>query len=203
MTTLELIEYYQNLLIIQYNNLPNAVGTIGAFVAEVLADQIVDQVRSGFDLDSAVGKQLEAIGSYKGAQRTYYGIDIPRDYFTMPSYGDIGADSADGFALYGFIGAVSWLFDTYGDVALASVTLNDSELRSLIKYLADVQASDFGLESIDSILFKYFGNFVTLTDNENMTITYTHLPNDPNTLYTIVSEIGLLPRPAGVQAILA
>lgn len=203
MTPAELIVYYQDLLIIQYNNLPNAMGMVGQFVSELVADSIIDQVRNGFDLDTAIGKQLEAIASYKGAKRTYYGIDIPRPYFTLPAYADPGANAADGFAFYGFIDMVTWFFATYGDLNLTSVTLNDDELRSLTKYLADVQASDFGLQSIDDILFKYFGNFVTLTDNENMTITYTHLPGDPGTLYTIISQIGALPRPAGVGVILA
>lgn len=203
MTPAELVAYYQDLLIIQYNNLPNAMGMVGDFVAELVADSIMDQVRNGFDPDTAVGKQLEAVASYKGARRTYYGIDIPRPLFTMPAYGAAGASTANGFALYGGIDIVTWYFATYGDLNLTSVTLTDDELRALTKYLADVQASDFGLESIDDILFKYFGNFVTLTDNEDMTITYTHLPADPGTLYNIVSQVGLLPHPAGVGIILA
>lgn len=202
MTTEELITYYQDLLIIQYDNLPNAIGTVGAFVAEVIADSIEDQVRQGFNLDTAAGKQLEAIAAYKGAKRTYYGINITRPYFTMPAYDDPNANISNGFAIYGFIDDVTWYFATYGDLNLSSVTLTDDELRALTKYLADLQASDFGLESIDVILFNYFGNFVTLTDNEDMTITYTHLPGDPGSLYEIVSQVGLLPHPAGVEVIL-
>lgn len=200
MTAAEIIAYYEDLLIIQYNNLPNATAMISAFVGEIVADSIMDQVRNGFDVETAVGKQLEAVASYKGAQRTYYGIDIPRPHFQFKSYGD---PPANGFALYGHIDDVTWFFKTYGDHDLASVTLTDDELRSLTQYLADVQASDFGLGSIDAILFKYFGDFVTLTDNENMTITYTHVAGDPGTLYNIVSQVGLLPHPSGVQIILA
>lgn len=202
MTPAELIAYYEGLLIIQYNNLPRAMATVGAFVAEVIADSIVDQVRNGFDPNTAVGEQLEAIASYKGAQRTYYGINVPRPYFTMPAYGAPGANAANGFAIYGGIASVTWFFATYGDLSLSSVTLTDDELRALTLYLADVQAADFSVEDVDAILFKYFGNFVTLTDNEDMTITYTHLAGDPSNLYSIVSQVGLLPHPAGVGIIL-
>lgn len=201
MTTQQLIEYYSGLLIIQYQNLPNAVGMVQTFAGTVIADQIVDQVRQGFDLATAVGKQLDALGTYRGAQRTYYGIDIPRPLFTMPAYGAPGANTANGFAFYGAINLVTWFFATYGDLNLSSVTLTDDELRSLIGYLAELHSSDFSLESIDALLFKYFGNFVTLTDNGDMSITFHHNPGDPGNLYSIVSQVGLLPHPAGVQVV--
>ena len=46
----DLMTYYMNLLIRQYINRPNAAGTVGVFVKEVVAGGIYAAVRDGFDL---------------------------------------------------------------------------------------------------------------------------------------------------------
>ena len=54
----EVIEYYKNLLIIQYNNKEKARATIGLLVNTLLQDDIYSQVQDAFSLETAVGKQL-------------------------------------------------------------------------------------------------------------------------------------------------
>ncbi len=74
MTTEDLITYYKNLLILQYYRLSRARATIGAFVQELIASQIINQVQDGFDLETAIGKQLNILASYVGAQRNNFGL---------------------------------------------------------------------------------------------------------------------------------
>lgn len=63
MTTQELIDYYANLLILQYIGQPRAYATIQALVEPTIMDQLPITVQNAFDLETAVGAQLDTIGS--------------------------------------------------------------------------------------------------------------------------------------------
>lgn len=196
MTTDELIAYYQNLLIIQYATQSRALATISAFVTEAISDQIIQSVEDGFDLTTAIGVQLDAIATYRGASRALYNIDLGKEYFQMPSYDDPDPDADFGFALYG--DDPSWFFITYEDAAQPTYYLNDAELRLFIQYLADVQSAYLGLGTIDTILYKYFGTYLTYTDNLDMSVTIHHDTSDPGVLFKIVDFTSTFPRPSGV-----
>lgn len=70
MTTLQ--DYYANLLIIQYNGLPKASQTIRLLTEVASGDEILNQLPEAFDVDTAVGAQLDLIGQFVGADR--YGL---------------------------------------------------------------------------------------------------------------------------------
>lgn len=74
MTTAELINYYADLLILQYREKPNAFATIQDLVEMPIMDQLPLVLQDAFDLDTAVGVQLDTIGKYLGASR--YGYDF-------------------------------------------------------------------------------------------------------------------------------
>lgn len=199
MTTDELIQYYSNLLAIQYKTLPNAVGTINALATEVVADQIYSQVLNGFQLSTAIGAQLDVLAQYVGAPREIFGYSPAIPYFAFPSY--TGAPAPDtGFAFYADVGdpVDNWLSYT---TAQTTYVLTDGQLRLLIAYLIAVHGSDHTVYSIDLILETFFGSFCTLIDHEDMTITYQHLLSDPNFLFSIINQIGALPHPGGVEVI--
>lgn len=199
MTTDEIVAYYVNLLIIQYKTLPNATGTIQALATEVVADQIYSQVLNGFDLQTAIGAQLNVLADYVGAPRAIFAYDPTIPYFAFPSYS--GSTPANvGFAMYSDVTAPpdNWLSYT---TAETEYVLTDGQLRQLIAYLIAVHASDHTIASIDLILQAFFTTYCTLTDNENMTITYTHSLADPNFLFSIINELNLLPHPAGVGVV--
>lgn len=200
MTPAEIAEYYQGLLIMQYSQLPKAVATINLLATELIADNVYQQVMDGFDIETAVGAQLDILATYVGAQRQVFGVIASRNYFQMPAYEDPNADTSFGYIEYGDdINLVDWYYLTYEDANQPVYFLNDSELRRFIQYLAALHASDHSLENLDDILFKFFGNNVTMTDNMDMTIDYTHNPLDLDTLFTIVAGTGNLPHPAGVE----
>lgn len=70
MTIQELIDYYVGLLIIQYNNQPKAIETIELLVRQSTMEQLPEQVRDAFDLDTAVGVQLDMLAKYVGVTRS-------------------------------------------------------------------------------------------------------------------------------------
>ncbi len=206
MTTQDLIDYYVNLLTVQYATQPNARATIAAFVAEVIQDQIYGKVADGFNfavapvgqqIDSAAGVQLDAVASYRGAQRIYFGVG-PNAYFQFP-------DATDTGTFDGFMDAadppsdITWLFLTADDTKQPIYALTDDELYRITQLRARVQSSPLGLGDVDVILEAFFGNNVSVIDNENMTILYVDLNSDTDTLFGIAAISRSLPKPAGVR----
>lgn len=70
MTTQEIINYYANLLILQYLGKPRAYATIQALVTPVIMDQLPLQVQNAYEINSAVGVQLDVLGKYAGVTRS-------------------------------------------------------------------------------------------------------------------------------------
>lgn len=66
----ELDTYYSNLLVLQYHNKPKAKATIESTVG-LLPDNLILDVINGFDIESAVGEQLDVLGVYVGVDRFY------------------------------------------------------------------------------------------------------------------------------------
>lgn len=77
MSTQSIINYYANLLILQYNGLPKATATIEATAELFVMDELPTQVLNGFSLDTAVGVQLDILGQYIGVSRNGFTISGP------------------------------------------------------------------------------------------------------------------------------
>lgn len=78
MTTQDIINYYANLLIIQYKGKPKAYATIQTVVTPVIMDQLPTKVMNAFNLigsSPAVGVQLDVLGKYVGVKRTGVGFN--------------------------------------------------------------------------------------------------------------------------------
>lgn len=195
----ELVTYYQNLLIIQYKRSVKAFQTIGALSTEVVADNIYQQVEAAFDVTTAIGNQLDILGAYVGAHRLLANFISSDQFMAFPFYANIHADLVVGFAQYADVDPPMGYWLLYVTIG-TSYILTDGQMQSLIQYLIAVHASDHTNASIDLIFEQFFGQYVTLTDNADMTLTYTHdATNDPFQLFAIVDFIGALPHPAGVE----
>lgn len=77
MSTQDLINYYANLLILQYRQKTNAYATIQALVTPVIMDQLPLAVQNAFSIDAAIGVQLDVLGDYVGVTRSGNGINGP------------------------------------------------------------------------------------------------------------------------------
>lgn len=65
----ELLDYYADLLILQYKTQPKARATIQALANEAYSADILDGIINGFNIETAVGKQLDILGKYIGLSR--------------------------------------------------------------------------------------------------------------------------------------
>lgn len=68
-TSQEFQNYYADLLILQYKTQPKARATIQALAKEVYGSGSLLDIVNGFNLDTAVGKQLDTLGKYIGLNR--------------------------------------------------------------------------------------------------------------------------------------
>lgn len=76
MTTADLISYYAGLLIMQYFSKPNAIAMVKAQVTPIIMDQLPVAVQDAFNIDTAVGVQLDVLGKYAGVIRSGGGITL-------------------------------------------------------------------------------------------------------------------------------
>lgn len=194
----DLVAYYVNQLVMQYFGLPNASAQVAAFSTEAVANLIIMQVRAGFSLATATGMQLDALGQVIGVQRQVPGFDPTINEFAMPRYSDSDAGTYIGFARYSGI-QPNGHWARYTDIESAYV-MTDGLFATFIAFLVAVRASNYSLQALDAIFFKFFGTLVTIADNANMTMTYTHNATlDPSQLFPILDYLGFLPHPSGVS----
>lgn len=73
-TTQELIDYYAKLLVLQYVGKPKAFATIQATAKMFIMDQLPTAVENAFNVQTAVGVQLDVLGKYAGVTRTGVGF---------------------------------------------------------------------------------------------------------------------------------
>lgn len=192
----ELILYYVNLLIIQYRTLPKASAHIAALIKQLMIYDLMIQVRDGYNLDDAVGVQLDILGKYLGNDRIITGTVFTRDYFGLVIYGATAPFDHEPFIEYGdTIPDVQWR--RYEEDNQSLFTLNDEEYRFFLKLKLIQNYSNASNQEIDLFLDEFFGDNVIFTDREDMTISYIFGENVERLVTIAVSE-GLLPKPAAV-----
>jgi Protein of unknown function (DUF2612) len=210
MTDAELVATYVALLPIQWSgpSTPNARATISLLATVAIAGQIVDQVLSGFALTNiygqavAVGAQIDIMGQFVGARRYLPTYEQGLTFFGQQDAGGSFNPSAGGFGdASGAAPPSDFWLSTSQNPPGSGYTLSDAQMISLILYLAAINHDYWSLETIDDLLFEFFGPYVTVSETGPMQITYTQSASDPGTLFGIVNYLGAFPRPAGVKVI--
>lgn len=203
-----LLAYYKALVIVQYVTKPRTVATVGALLGGsdgaggLLANAVYTQVRDGFDLDTAVGKQLDFLGEIIGQSRYFRSLDLSKVFLPLVSYDDPDVGNLPGIASYDDpVQPPSIYTMTYED--FVENTLNDGDYRRVLKFLAKVQACDYAYGTLDAIMYTFFAGNVNLLVTGEMELTYQHLTTDTDNLFEIVNQMGLLPTPAGFTVLVA
>ncbi len=197
MTVEELANYYANILIIQYASKDKAVATIKGNATILAIDNIEFDVSAGFDLNTAVGKQLDIIGKWVGIDRAYKGGLLPENLFGMVRYGqDKNGTGQKGFKKYGEDKVGRFL--TYADTASENL-LSDNDYRLLLRLQIVSNNSDCTHKSIDEQLYQFFGNTVIASTTNQMDITYFVDVDNRAGLISVVLEKNALPIPLAVK----
>lgn len=192
-----LIEYYKELLIIQYNDKPKAKATIDALVRASMIFDVANKVRDGFNIETAVGKQQDILGKYLGTPRVITGTSFSRDYFGFAEYGASAPFDFYPLLKYGQE-APDAQFRNYTESTQSLLALNDEEYRIIQKLAVVRNNSNASVKDIDDILFQLFGAECYFIDRMNMTVVSYMVGEKWARLFNIAKSTGLLPNPAGV-----
>lgn len=197
----QIIEYYTNLLIIQYNKQPKAAATIALFISQLIADGIYFDVKAGYNLDTAVGHQLDVLGKYIGVSR-FFGAMMFTDYFAFDLYDPEPEtyNESIGFCDYSDM-AKPGLWMTYDDIVNTTYSLSDADYKLLLKLKILQNNCNHSNQQIDDGIFEIFGDLLIPQDNYNMTMNYIVDPSIAD-LINIAYNKGVLPQPMGVKIIL-
>lgn len=164
-TVQQLIDYYTNLLIIQYNNQPNAHATIALFTQALLANGVYLDVLNGYNIQGdniAVGTQLDVIGKYLGVNRfftefnldNYTGLVTYSEHSSLPSSPPVfGLSVYANFSGFSYNGTL-----TYADIIAPDyITLTDDAFLIIIQFAIICNNINFSSGAIDAALYKFFG----------------------------------------------
>ena len=202
----ELLKYYANLLIIQYNGKPKAQATIELLTNIMFSNLILIQIQNAFDWKVAVGNQLDIIGKWVGVTRFYKGSLYWGDTFlSYPNSNDlVPTDNTDAFQ-HGYSNYDTFDTDTgnvltYENIGFVEQSLDDADYRTVIGLKIIKNSINHTCKNIDDAIWEYFNGQV-YTTWDNMAVTY-HYPSSLNTVMEVCKSKNVLPAPIGIQIIL-
>jgi len=195
---MSLSDDYAKLLILQYYNKPKAYAEI-----KTIADEFENNVNllksfdQAFDIDYAVGNQLDIIGKIIGISRTVPSI-IPKNFFGF----------SDNPAMYGFAdkfnnSIVAYPFANKFEPLYSDLKLNDTDYRFFIKAKISKNtvnarmSSDNGDSILDVINYLFEGKAFVI-DNRNMSLTLYIDDSFDSTKISYIKQLDLLPKPQAV-----
>ena len=202
----ELLVYYSNLLIIQYNDKPKAKATIELLVYLIFVNMILVQIQNAFDWKTAVGAQLDIIGKWEGVSRFYQGsLYWNNTFLSYPNSNElVPTDNTDvfqhGYSDYDTFDTDTGNVLTYGNLGFVEQSLEDSDFRTVIGLKIIKNSINHTAKNIDDAIWEYFDGQV-YTSWSDHTITY-HYPASLETVMEVCYYKNVLPAPMGVQIIL-
>ena len=195
----ELVNYYTGLLIIQYATQPKAQAHIALIATTLLASAIYLDVLNGYDLDTAVGIQLDVLGKYQDVDRYYTEIDL-ENYFSYTSYSEVNPDALPKFGYSNYLNFGGYDYNgtlTYSDIVEEKNTLSDADFRTLIKLAIIQNTNDYSITGLDTAIFDLFGVTIHKESAQNMAMWY--FIQDANTpLIQAIIAKKMLPSPMAV-----
>lgn len=180
---------YLGLITAFHRGKPKFAAMIRALVEPVVAQQaFIDHLPADFDLDEAIGVQLDQVGEWVGRAR-FVATPIAGAWFSFDT------------EFRGF-DAGSWFqpFDTEDGVT----RLDDETFRTLLR--AKIAANNWdgtlpAAKKALEIIFPGGETQLVITDNQDMTITFGVAGVIPSALFIALLSDGYLPlKPEGVRA---
>ena len=163
----QLIEYYQDLLIVQYHDKPKAKAMIKAEIEETLANLLDIQVRDAFDVDTAVGVQLDIIGKWVGVDRIFKGQMFDNQaWFSLTRYNEPTTPLQGGFSRFDNFDTLEGGFLTYDFIVSTRNKVNDTDFRMLIKLKIIRNNIKHSPKDIDEAMYKLFADTLYTVWNE-------------------------------------
>jgi hypothetical protein len=143
MTDALLVEYYQDLLILQYKNKPKARGHIASNVSPLIIFELSNAVKNGYNIETAIGKQLDVLGKYAGISRVLSDGSITElqddtnfrkfvKFKIVKNYSNHSLQSIDKM-FYDFFGVLVKVDDNF-DMSINYTIYGDLTLAKILKF---------------------------------------------------------------------
>lgn len=202
-TLQQLLEYYANLLIIQYNGKSKASATIKMLANLILANLVILQIRDGFDWRTAVGAQLDIIGKWVGVSRNYNGslywgetlLSYPPSSQLVPT--DTTEAYQHGYSDYDSFDSDTGGVMTYDNLGFVEQSLSDDDYRVVIGLKIIKNNINHTAKNIDDAVWEYFNKKVYTTWNAHEVI-YNY-DASLETIIEVCNYKNVLPAPTGVS----
>lgn len=204
-TLKSLLDYYANLLIIQYNGKSKASATIKMIANLILANLVILQIRDGFDWRTAVGKQLDIIGKWVGVTRDYKGsLYWGQTFLSYPNSNQlVPTDTTDNLQ-HGYSDYKTFDDDgqvlTYQSLGFVEQSLSDDDYRTIIGLKIIKNSINHTAKNIDDAIWEYFNGQVYTTWQPHQ-IIYNY-PASLTTIIEVCNYKNVLPAPTGVSIVL-
>lgn len=212
----ELLKYYANLLIVQYNGKPKAKATIEMLtkiIYGVVDTPLFLQIQNAFDWRNAEGSTtsndspLDIIGKWVGVSKTYQGLLYwGKTFLSYPSWNDLTPTDNTDSLQHGY-SDYSTFDDTdvggtlsYEDFGFVEQKLDPDQFRTIIGLKIIKNSIKLTAKNIDDAVWEYFNGQV-YTTWENMKVTY-HYPQEMETLMNVCYYKNVLPAPTGIGVVL-
>jgi len=182
--------YYLGLITSEHAAKSNFITTVTTCVDPFVGVQVaLRQIEALFDVETAVGDNLDAIGLWVGASRIVP-VPISGFYFTWDD------TAATGWNVGQWLG--------YGNTGSGTQTLSDDDYRQLIRGKIQANVWDGSIPGAYLTLQAAFGmsGNVTIQDNQNMTQSVTITGGTLTANQQALLTQGLVPiKPAGVESL--
>jgi len=189
-----LCAYYVSRLIVQFNGKPNATRLIALFAKKILCDDLATAVLNAYNLQTAVGPQLDVLGKYIGVGRDINPAVQP-NLFSFVDYNGANPQGKNGWALYDGSSEADGAFLSYTSSGVPTTNLTDDQYAFVLQLKIGLNMQDGTLAQIQQFIATFLPGFVSVVDNQNMTLTYNVNVNVPISV-PLIEEF--LPKPMGV-----
>lgn len=198
-----LLDYYANLLIVQYNGAKKASATIKMIANLILANLLILQIRDGFGWKTAVGLQLNIIGKWVEVTRNYNGsLFWGNTYLSYPKSSElVPTDNTDnlqhGYSNYSTVDTDTGGVLTYENLSFVEQQLSDENYRIVIGLKIIKNSINHTAKNIDDAIWEYFKGevYTTWAPHE---VTY-HYTASMETIINICNYKNVLLAPTGVS----
>jgi hypothetical protein len=189
---------YANFITSEHNQKLNFMALVATLCGSVYDATLATQsLVPAFDLNTAVGAQLDVIGLWIGQPRIIPGILIA-GYF---GFSELSSGLPDGLQLpFGELSSASigGIFFELGGTAAATTTLTDPQYLTILKARIARNQSNGTLSALEGALFFIFGAGCKVVDNGTRSLAITVSTPISPVDQSLITGLDILPRPAGI-----
>lgn len=190
-----------NSLIMEYRHAPRNRALMRELVNLIFANNVLVDIKEGFDVETAVGKQLDIIGDWVGINRYYDAIDLwEQPYFALVNYSNVQDNEYEqwqgGFYNYTNFEENEGGFLTYKvwqDTRTKVNQMGDAYFRELIKLKIIKNSINSTKKNIDDAIYKW-SNGTIYTTWDKMKVIY-HYPKEKENLFILATYKNCLLAP--------